>query len=162
MSKTCEFNDFSCQTYNQSFISSKLYSLYDKWQYDIYDFTSYRDKCIALNIIGGLPYCIVLIDLLIQIINIYHQVDDDILRISEHAEAARLRLIIQSRLPICIKSLKCEKWDDKCENKECSICLMEYEIDNILSILPCKHVFHSSGIVKWNKNSCPLCRFKIN
>jgi hypothetical protein len=45
----------------------------------------------------------------------------------------------------------------------CSICLAEYEQDQQLRILPCKHEFHTTCIDPWlgNKPSCPLCRASV-
>jgi hypothetical protein len=49
------------------------------------------------------------------------------------------------------------------EKKECSICILEYLYQNeLVSVLLCKHMFHTSCIEKWleneNNNNCPLCR----
>ncbi|KAK4378879.1 hypothetical protein RND71_000741 [Anisodus tanguticus] len=46
--------------------------------------------------------------------------------------------------------------------ESCSICLMEYEKENVVCELPrCKHVFHMECIERWVERSqftCPLCR----
>ena len=52
------------------------------------------------------------------------------------------------------------------ENKCCSICLEEYEIENKILKYPCEHIFHQKCIEKWIKSevdksntpSCPNCR----
>jgi len=45
------------------------------------------------------------------------------------------------------------------ENALCSICLNDYEEDDELRTLPCKHLFHSKCIDRWlaNHTTCPLC-----
>lgn len=45
----------------------------------------------------------------------------------------------------------------------CSVCKEEFEIDQDLIGLPCKHVFHDQCILPWLKerNSCPTCRFEL-
>jgi hypothetical protein len=47
---------------------------------------------------------------------------------------------------------------------DCSICLEELVFsENNLIKLDCNHYFHEKCIEKWitDKNSCPLCRFKV-
>lgn len=43
---------------------------------------------------------------------------------------------------------------------ECCICLTEYEIGNVIHMLPCNHIFHRSCIVSWinKQNRCPICK----
>lgn len=53
---------------------------------------------------------------------------------------------------------------NKCESKECTICLEEYKIGDNICYLPCFHYFHSNCIKQWTKRSkkCPLCNNEIN
>merc|ERR1712238_263425 len=47
---------------------------------------------------------------------------------------------------------------------ECSICLGEYEKgDRLVSLNPCRHVFHEACIAAWtNQNTrCPLCNIDL-
>merc|ERR1712086_511422 len=47
---------------------------------------------------------------------------------------------------------------------ECSICLGEYEKgDALVSLTPCRHVFHEACISAWtNQNTrCPLCNIDL-
>lgn len=50
----------------------------------------------------------------------------------------------------------------------CSICLEEYNEDELLRQLPCHHEFHTECIVQWlttrsrqQSNSCPLCKQEV-
>jgi E3 ubiquitin-protein ligase RNF115/126 len=45
----------------------------------------------------------------------------------------------------------------------CSVCKDEFEIEQILLKLPCRHYFHRECILPWLKerNSCPTCRFEL-
>ena len=45
----------------------------------------------------------------------------------------------------------------------CSVCKDEFEINQNLINLPCKHTFHDECIKPWLKerNSCPTCRFEL-
>ena len=49
------------------------------------------------------------------------------------------------------------------ENKSCTICMCQYEVDEEYMILPCLHRFHPECIKEWlgRKNSCPNCKDKI-
>ena len=48
-------------------------------------------------------------------------------------------------------------------NNNCVICLNDFDIGDIISALPCCHVFHTECIENWMKNelSCPVCKFEI-
>jgi hypothetical protein len=57
------------------------------------------------------------------------------------------------------------KYNDECRENgvhtKCTICLGPYENDEILTILPCDHGFHTACINIWlNQHSykCPICR----
>ena len=43
---------------------------------------------------------------------------------------------------------------------ECSVCLMGYEEGDVLSELPCRHIYHRACITAWLRlrNSCPMCK----
>lgn len=46
---------------------------------------------------------------------------------------------------------------------QCSICLANYELNDVLKSLPCMHRFHSACIDPWLSlnNSCPVCRSSL-
>ena len=50
--------------------------------------------------------------------------------------------------------------DDVCKDKDCSICTVDYEKDDMISITNCNHVFHTDCIKEWAKYKqiCPICR----
>uniref|UniRef100_A0A3Q7ENS2 RING-type domain-containing protein n=1 Tax=Solanum lycopersicum TaxID=4081 RepID=A0A3Q7ENS2_SOLLC len=68
----------------------------------------------------------------------------------------------------CELSLATTTFADVCNlgergvEESCSICLMEYEKDDVVCELPrCKHVFHMECIEGWVERcqfTCPLCR----
>ncbi len=43
----------------------------------------------------------------------------------------------------------------------CSICLENIEKGDKIYKLHCSHIFHSSCLEQWNKNTCPYCRSEI-
>lgn len=51
--------------------------------------------------------------------------------------------------------------EGSCEN--CSVCKDNFEVNQIILKLPCKHIFHEECIMPWLKerNSCPTCRFEL-
>jgi hypothetical protein len=48
-------------------------------------------------------------------------------------------------------------------NNNCVVCLCEFQIGDIISALPCCHVFHTECIQNWFKNelTCPVCKFEV-
>lgn len=54
---------------------------------------------------------------------------------------------------------------DSCENKMCPIMHINFEEDEEVIELPCKHIFNNDGIKKWlkeEKAECPVCRYKLH
>lgn len=49
-------------------------------------------------------------------------------------------------------------------NIECSICLSEYEKDDLVTLLKCDHIYHIDCINNWIKNNskCPVCKYDLN
>ena len=49
------------------------------------------------------------------------------------------------------------------ENDSCAICVSDFEIGEMVTMIPCSHLFHSECIKKWLmiNLSCPICKFKI-
>jgi hypothetical protein len=43
---------------------------------------------------------------------------------------------------------------------ECSVCMDDVQLDEEVSVLPCKHWFHEACVTAWLKehNTCPICR----
>lgn len=64
-----------------------------------------------------------------------------------------------------ILDIKSQKYDNiiNIDCKECSICYEEFNDDSSVSILKCKHTFHTGCIKKWGvrNNTCPICREEI-
>lgn len=48
-------------------------------------------------------------------------------------------------------------------NSRCTICLENYEIDELLTTLPCTHSFHKRCLEVWLRShaNCPICRQTI-
>lgn len=46
---------------------------------------------------------------------------------------------------------------------KCPVCLLEFEEQETVKEMPCKHLFHSGCILPWlgKTNSCPLCRLEL-
>ena len=52
----------------------------------------------------------------------------------------------------------------ECYNLECPINMKDFNNDDEIIILPCKHIFFEEAIKKWlinSSDSCPVCRKKI-
>ena len=50
------------------------------------------------------------------------------------------------------------------EDQQCCICIMEYEDEEQVRVLPCKHCFHAPCIDQWLQLNrvCPLCKRDVN
>ena len=48
----------------------------------------------------------------------------------------------------------------KSENKSCTICIVDFENDDMISITNCNHIYHTDCIKEWGKykTECPICR----
>uniref|UniRef100_A0A8D0DS41 E3 ubiquitin-protein ligase RNF181 n=1 Tax=Salvator merianae TaxID=96440 RepID=A0A8D0DS41_SALMN len=46
---------------------------------------------------------------------------------------------------------------------KCPVCLLEFEEDEVVREMPCRHLFHRDCILPWlgKTNSCPLCRHEL-
>ncbi|KAF7113874.1 hypothetical protein RHSIM_RhsimUnG0105300 [Rhododendron simsii] len=71
---------------------------------------------------------------------------------------------LQSSVINSIAICKYKRGDGLVEGTECSVCLNEFEEDEILRLLPkCNHAFHIPCIDTWLRThtNCPLCRAGI-
>ena len=49
------------------------------------------------------------------------------------------------------------------EKEMCSVCYCEYEPDEEVLVLPCKHFYHADCVSQWLRinKTCPVCRQPI-
>ena len=65
-----------------------------------------------------------------------------------------------------LNSLEVKKYSEldedlKTKNQKCMITLSDFKDDDVVRILPCKHIYLKEGIDEWllnNSNKCPVCR----
>jgi hypothetical protein len=66
---------------------------------------------------------------------------------------------------IKISSTRYKTLDEKIqnENKACSICIVDFDKEDKISITNCNHIFHTDCITEWGKykTECPICREKL-
>ena len=62
-----------------------------------------------------------------------------------------------------IESYKYSEIKDKIDDKDCCICLNDFDDDCEISILTCNHILHKNCMIEWGKykQSCPVCREEI-
>ena len=55
------------------------------------------------------------------------------------------------------------KFTNELYDKECTICLEDFNENELLYELTCKHYYHKECIDDWlsKKNTCPLCRLNL-
>lgn len=58
-----------------------------------------------------------------------------------------------------IQQLPSGSYDENKKNKECVICMIDFEVNDTIKYLPCMHTFHQSCIDTWLLRSliCPSC-----
>jgi hypothetical protein len=87
--------------------------------------------------------------------------DDDYDRILNESFESQPQ-IERNKSPINFQSQTYEEIEN--DNKECSICLVLYESNDMVSLTKCKHLFHTSCIEECSryKYECPVCRQNLN
>jgi len=61
-------------------------------------------------------------------------------------------------------ALDVDAWSIRTDRDVCPICLDDYQDDDLLRILPCKHEFHAACVDQWlihRKRYCPLCKYDV-
>lgn len=61
------------------------------------------------------------------------------------------------------RSLKLGDKELDAEADQCAVCIEPYKWNDVIRILPCKHVFHKSCVDPWllDQRSCPMCKMDI-
>jgi hypothetical protein len=62
-----------------------------------------------------------------------------------------------------IESYNYSEIKDKIDDKDCCICLNDFDDDCEVSILNCNHILHKDCMIEWGKykQSCPVCREQV-
>ncbi|KAG6557985.1 hypothetical protein Mapa_000164 [Marchantia paleacea] len=57
-----------------------------------------------------------------------------------------------------------DKRSSSCGTEQCVICRLEYEEGDVMSTLPCKHLYHSDCIQQWLQINkvCPVCNKEVS
>lgn len=87
-----------------------------------------------------------------------------IVLMEEHGAGPASRVGLDDALISRIPTRKYDPHEGVLDKTECSVCLGEFEIGEVLRILPkCNHPFHIPCIDTWlvKSSTCPLCRINI-
>jgi hypothetical protein len=72
-------------------------------------------------------------------------------------------LLDKKRDPIVLSSMK---YATQCKESEtCSICLEDFQVGQLVTVLACRHTFHFAEITKWVNEgtpTCPLCKSSVS
>lgn len=70
----------------------------------------------------------------------------------------------QERKPGIKLNIESREWCEKYKDKNCSICLSEFEKKEKIVKLECDHLYHDHCISEWikYKSECPVCRKKVS
>lgn len=63
-----------------------------------------------------------------------------------------------------VDRIPCRTSQGGCSERECSVCLSQFEAGDRVRKLPCEHEFHSSCIDRWllsMNQTCPCCRLNV-
>ena len=58
-----------------------------------------------------------------------------------------------------------KKYDSEtCDQSSCCITMVDFNENDIVAVLPCKHCFDKEALIKWvteESATCPICRFEL-
>ncbi|XP_003471771.3 E3 ubiquitin-protein ligase RNF149 isoform X2 [Cavia porcellus] len=65
------------------------------------------------------------------------------------------------RLPLCTVKHGEKGVDVDAEN--CAVCIENFKVNDLIRILPCRHIFHSTCIDPWllDHRTCPMCKLDV-
>ncbi|XP_059654311.1 E3 ubiquitin-protein ligase SIRP1-like [Cornus florida] len=89
-------------------------------------------------------------------------IDDAIARAMEESLEEAMQMV--PAIPSSLHTLEKVKFDGSCcMNHQCLVCLETFLVDEVITCMPCSHLYHEDCIIKWLKTShvCPLCRFEM-
>ena len=93
----------------------------------------------------------------------------------DEADTANSRLDVHNNtpnvdFPIILKKPLEKKWIKSIDvlkmgksSKPCPICIKQFNMGEVVNVLPCKHLFHKACLDPWweKQYTCPLCRLDI-
>lgn len=101
-------------------------------------------------------------------INLFDNLIDSVmmqstLRRSEMDNGKKIRIMDSDKLNELYPTQSFDSLDKSIqnENNKCTICLDEFEKDDLIRVLKCTHIHHKDCIDKWlteHNNKCPVCR----
>ena len=150
------FYDENLEQFTESIDTTSAFNIINNTEIPIYDFLSPDLYNINMgnffNILYNFnPY-------LMEDINNY--IDEDLEQALSTSFSDSNNFERCEMIPIEFSTILYNSVDNKYVDKECSICLMEFDSENKLSVTKCSHVFHNDCIKEWSKYKieCPICR----
>uniref|UniRef100_A0A8C2VDF0 RING-type domain-containing protein n=2 Tax=Chinchilla lanigera TaxID=34839 RepID=A0A8C2VDF0_CHILA len=62
-----------------------------------------------------------------------------------------------------LHTVKHEEKDADLDAENCAVCIEHFKVNDLIRILPCKHIFHSICIDPWllDHRTCPMCKLDV-
>tara|TARA_Y100001973_G_C5003742_1_gene234958 strand:- start:58 stop:444 length:387 start_codon:yes stop_codon:yes gene_type:complete len=117
---------------------------YNENNQEYYNSREYRGETgfIGIYLLGSILLCVSILQAMSSLIHCKH-------KCSEYSKYKELEEVFIPKEKI----------------ETCSICLEDYQEDDIIFKLNCNHIFHKKCFKQWSNNkettSCPLCRIII-
>ena len=95
---------------------------------------------------------------------LYNELENSIINSLQFTQI-KYKKVISDNGKKMLKKIKFNKNDDNYKNNTCPIIQTEFENNEIITELPCKHCFNTEAITHWlekEKAQCPVCRFELD
>ena len=95
---------------------------------------------------------------------LYDELENSIVNSLEFSEK-KYKKVISDNGKKELKKIQFKKNDDNYKNNICPIIQTEFDDNEIITQLPCKHCFNTEAITHWlekEKAECPICRFELD
>lgn len=133
------------------------FSLIDSAYTYYYKTESVDQLCNTLTIINLVIYFIYMYLPIIIVLFVLCFFLPQVIRIHRQQQSPQYSNLTVDKIENILPSRRCESID---QNKNCTICLEDFNLGDNIRTLTCNHIYHTGCIDDWLtiNNSCPVCR----